>query len=331
MNPAKNLQKKLLKWYEKQKRPLPWRANKDPYRIWISEVMLQQTTVTAVIPYYERFLKAFPKLETLAKAQEKHVLEMWSGLGYYSRARNLHKAAKELLQTGFPKFYVDLIKYPGFGPYTSRAVTSIAFDEAVGVLDGNVIRLLSRLDNQAIEWWKTAGRNQLQDRADQLVQNVSAGEMNQALMELGATICTPKSPACLLCPWQQQCESLKNGTQLQLPLSKPKRESEVWIWRPTVVEKSQKILLAENDYAPFLKGQWLYPGKIEKKKTPPKKFNFKHCITHHEIYVLPEVLDNSQLYKKSRDQKWAAISELKQWNPSALLQKVLKSTQQEEK
>lgn len=320
----KELQQELLTWYQEVKRPLPWRENKDVYRIWISEVMLQQTTVTAVIPYFTRFTKTFPTLKDLADAKEEKVLEQWSGLGYYSRARNLHKSAKALLADGFPQKADILIKYPGFGPYTSRAVTSIAFGEAVGVLDGNVIRVLSRLHNLETDWWKTKERNQLQELSDDLAQDTDSSEMNQALMELGATICTPTSPACLICPWQKKCVSLKAGTQHELPKSKPKKAKEIWIWKPEIVsnESGRKVALVKNDYAPFLKNQWLYPGKVQKKTTPPKTFSFKHNITHHEIYVQPQV---SQKEFSAEDCAWSTPQKLHQWNPSALLKKTLEA------
>lgn len=327
------LQSSLLKWYQKQKRPLPWRKNKNPYRIWVSEIMLQQTTVTAVIPYYEKFMKRFPNLKALAEAPLGDVLEHWAGLGYYSRARNIHRSAQLLQKSGFPQSYEQLIEYPGFGPYTARAVTSIAFSESVGVLDGNVIRVLSRLDNTAVEWWKSAGRNQLQSRSDGLVQNQDPAEMNQALMELGATICTPKSPACLICPWQKHCQSFKAQNQTDLPLSKPKREKEIWIWSPSILQKKNQVALIKNEYAPFLKGQWLYPGQAKKTNKSPKKYLFKHNITHHEIYVqkVSSKKNNQQTnkpLKASQIEKlqWVNPEKLHEWNASALLKKVLKES-----
>ena len=160
-------QKNLIAWYQKNKRVLPWRASQDPYKIWISEVMLQQTTVTAVIPYYEKFLKLFPTVQKLAAATIEDVYEMWAGLGYYSRARNLHKSAVLLSEmilsgNGFPQSYQQLLELPGFGPYTARAVSSLAFGEKTGVLDGNVIRVLSRKYGIDSDWWQTVARNDLQ-------------------------------------------------------------------------------------------------------------------------------------------------------------------------
>lgn len=326
---TKNDSSKLQKWFQENQRPLPWRENRDPYRIWISETMLQQTTTQAVIPFFKKFLKKFPTVKSLAKAEEADVLEAWSGLGYYSRARNLHKAAKEILQLGsFPQSYEQLIQLPGFGPYTSRAVSSIAFSENVGVLDGNVIRILSRKENLKAQWWKTAERKQLQELADKVVYGFPANELNQAMMELGATICTPTSPTCYLCPWLKSCKSHKTNEHLDLPLKKPKKTKEIWIWEPYFELKKKNIPLTKNTYSPFLKNQWLFPGTARKVSAKPKSYDFKHNITHHEIYVC--IKNNQKNIKKDKEKtdiNWVHIDSLKKWNPASLLQKVIKHYQ----
>lgn len=313
--------KKLLSWYQENKRDLPWRRSKDPYRIWISEVMLQQTTVAAVIPYFERFLQKFPTVEALATAPEENVIEAWAGLGYYSRARNLHKAAKRIAEHGFPTKAEDLLELPGFGPYTSRAVASIAHDEPVGVLDGNVIRVLSRRHGKSLEWWNTKGREELQGLSDVLAKNGSAGDINQALMELGATICTPQKVSCLLCPWNQECVARSTNAVEELPLKKPRKQNEIWIWKAQVAMKDGKIALVQNKYAPFLKGQWIFPGEVLTSDEKPKKFDVKHFITHHDIYIQIESL--SAKAKSSKELRWVERSELKKVNPSSLLSKVI--------
>jgi A/G-specific adenine glycosylase len=310
----------LVKWYRQNRRQLPWRSDANPYRIWISEVMLQQTTVTAVIPFYERFLSRFPTVHDLAKASVGEVLEYWAGLGYYSRARNLHKAAQHLSANGFPKTHQELMELPGFGPYTSRAVASLSFNERVGVLDGNVIRVLSRSLGLKIQWWKPEGRNKLQLLSDQLVENENPSDVNQGLMELGATICTPQSPACLLCPWSQSCVARNEDKIAKLPLAKPKRDREIWIWQPVVHRRGQKVAVLENNYAPFLKGHLLWPGKVKKAAIPPKKFSFKGTVTHHDIYV---VVDAKQAKAKSAQLRWLDTSNLKREIPSSLIRKVL--------
>ena len=312
----------LQKWYAQNQRVLPWRASKDPYAIWISETMLQQTTTQAVRPFFERFLKRFPTLQSLAKAKQEEVVEAWAGLGYYSRARNLHAAAITLAKEGIPKDFASWLKLPGVGPYTSRAVSSLAFGEEVGVLDGNVIRVLSRIFALKLEWWKTKERNQLQSISDQLVKFGDPSVVNQSLMELGALVCTPKSPSCMSCPVSKQCLALKNDLVADLPLRKKPAERTILHWSPFVVEDGGRLALVQNTYAPFLKGQWLYPGQCEKKQTKPKNYRFVHYITQYDIYVSPKELE-PQSIKALTSVKWISADKIKSVNPSSLLQKVI--------
>lgn len=278
--------KNLVKWYESQKRPLPWRVNRNPYPIWISEIMLQQTTTKAVIDYFHRFLNRFPNIESLASADLSDVYEMWAGLGYYSRARNIHKAAKILSQTGFPESYKELLNLPGFGPYTSRAVSSQAFGEKVGVVDGNVNRVYCRIFNDTSDWWTSTTQAKIQKWADELCQYQNPSDMNQALMELGATVCTSKSPTCLICPWSENCSSFKSQTQNTVPKARPKKEKEIWIWSPEVyINSKNEFLLIENNDVSFLKNKWVFPGHALKVKQKPQNYDYKHTITNHEIYV----------------------------------------------
>jgi A/G-specific adenine glycosylase len=284
--------------------------------------MLQQTTVAAVVPYYERFLKVFPTVQHLAESPLQAVLEQWAGLGYYSRARNLHKAAQLLATRGFPQTAAELIEIPGFGPYTSRAVAALAFGEAVGVLDGNVIRVLSRFRGEKLEWWKTHGRKILQEHSDQLSRYDDPSDVNQALMELGATVCTPQKPLCSLCPWAKHCQARKKDLVHKLPLKKPKRESEVWVWKVQLIKNKQnQLLLLKNEYAPFLKGQMLFPGSVLQRSKAPKTFDLKHSITHHLIYV--EIEKRKYSKKIGSDGLWIAEKDIKKTNPSSLLQKIL--------
>lgn len=314
-------QSSLISWYKDNHRDLPWRRTKDPYKIWISEVMLQQTTVTAVIPYYERFLKLFPTLEALATAPIENVLEAWAGLGYYSRARNLHKAAQALsLNKGFPTTAQELMEYPGFGPYTSRAVSTFAFNEPVGVLDGNVIRLLSRYYGLQAEHWTPKGRVQLQAKADEMAQTEDAHTLNQAMIELGATICTPQNPSCLLCPWVKACVARKTDQIATLPLKKPKPTFEAWLWKPEIHVKNGKIAFVVNDHLPFLKGQWILPGTSKKITEKPKKFDVKHGITKFDIYIQLARSEKPQ----GKDLKWVPLQDVKKINPTSMIQKILK-------
>jgi A/G-specific adenine glycosylase len=221
-----NFRGQLLGWFRQFQRDLPWRRTRDPYRIWLSEIMLQQTRVAAVIPYYEKFLERFPDVHSLAAAPQEEVLRLWSGLGYYSRARNLQKAAQQIVaQHGgrFPTNIEDVLALPGIGTYTAAAILSIAFKKEAAVLDGNVARVLARLgavhgDLRVPQRWK-----ELQETAGAYLDPKSPGDWNQAMMELGATLCTPKSPQCLLCPVNQFCEGLKLGIADSLPEKRRKR------------------------------------------------------------------------------------------------------------
>lgn len=310
----------LLSWYRDHRRDLPWRKSRDPYRIWISEIMLQQTTVAAVIPYFERFLKAFPTVHDLAAAPESEVLKNWAGLGYYSRARNLHKSAQHLAQHGFPKTAAELIELPGFGPYTAAAVASIAFGDPVGVLDGNVIRVLSRKAGIDGPWWTTSVRRELQSLSDQLAQLGSPDEINQGLMELGATVCTPQSPACLLCPWTRRCVARKSDRIKVLPRPKPRKKMEIWSWTPRVYFRRDQVALVPQTEGPVLKGQWVFPGEFKKLQKKPAKFHTRHGITHHDLYV---TVTKAKGTPSGKDIRWVPVEQLSEVNPSKLLQKIL--------
>jgi A/G-specific adenine glycosylase len=317
--------KLILAWYRKNHRDLPWRKNRDPYRIWISETMLQQTTTTAVIPYYERFLNQFPTLQDLAAAPLPQVLGAWAGLGYYSRARNLHKAAQALAKMPtFPQTHTELLELPGFGPYTSRAVSSLAFSEAVGVLDGNVIRLLCRRYNLDTQWWRQQERQKLQTLVDELVAPGPSHELNQALMELGALICAPQNPQCIMCPWMKTCEARQKKTIDMRPRKKPRRSSEAWLWQPVLHFHQNKVLLIENDYAPFLRKHLIFPGTAKTLNARPKKFDFHHTITHHKIYT-QLVVGKKKLQTKKRigKSKWVPMDKLSQIAPASLIKKAL--------
>jgi len=314
----------LYHWYQKNKRELPWRKTKDPYHIWISEVMLQQTTIQAVIPYYERFIKRFSSIKELALAKENEVLEYWSGLGYYSRARNIHRAAKKILSDGFPQTYQQLILLPGFGPYTSRAVSSIAFGEAVGVVDGNVIRVLCRLFNLKIRWWEVKNRNYLQFLSDQIASASNASTINQALMDLGATVCTVQKPLCGICPIATKCKG-KAHTE-ELPLKKPKVASKILLWQPKLKIENKKIALTLKHTLPVLKSDFLFLGECHFLKKKPKKFDFKHSITNHDIYVQVENRSKvkSKLSSTSKNVRWIKLNEVSKYSPSTLVKKAIK-------
>jgi A/G-specific adenine glycosylase len=222
------LRRNLLAWYRANQRDLPWRRGRDPYRIWLAEIMLQQTRIAAVLPYYERFLGRFPNVRDLARARESEVLKYWAGLGYYSRARNLHRAAKQIVAehgAQFPSAAGDALALPGIGDYTAAAILSIAFDVPLAALDGNVARVLARLfairgDLRAPKAWK-----RLAATAQQLLPPESAGDWNQALMELGETICAPRAPQCARCPIARHCKAHSLGIAHKLPAARRERET----------------------------------------------------------------------------------------------------------
>ncbi|HUI50638.1 MAG TPA: A/G-specific adenine glycosylase [Terriglobales bacterium] len=218
----------LLAWFAQFQRDLPWRRTRDPYRIWLSEIMLQQTRVAAVIPYYERFVARFPNAQSLTKAPEEEVLRLWSGLGYYSRARNLQNAARKIIAEhggAFPRDLEAALALPGIGAYTAAAILSIAYQEKLAVLDGNVARVLARLGAVRGDLRANGTWSKLQRTADQLLALNAPGDWNQGMMELGATLCTPRSPQCLLCPVIEFCEARKKGLTDEIPAKRVKRDT----------------------------------------------------------------------------------------------------------
>jgi A/G-specific adenine glycosylase len=224
----RTFQSRLLAWFRAHRRKLPWRASRDPYRVWVAEIMLQQTRIAAVIPYYDRFLRRFPDVRALARARQPEVLKFWSGLGYYSRARNLHAAAKTIVAKHNGEFPRDLgpaLSLPGIGNYTAAAVLSIAYDEPFAVLDGNVARVLARLGAIRGDLREPRAWRSLSNAAQQLLARGAASDWNQALMELGETICTPQSPRCAACPINRWCEAHTQGLANEIPAPRKKRAS----------------------------------------------------------------------------------------------------------
>ena len=259
----KNIQQTLLRWFDKNKRDLPWRKTRDPYAVWISEMMLQQTQVATVIPYYERFLKTFPTVHRLARADLSDVLRIWEGLGYYSRARNLHKAARTVV-TRFngtiPDNLKDLLSLPGIGRYTAGAILSIAFNKETPVLDGNVKRVLCRLCAIPEDPKETKTEERLWSISESLIPEGHAHSFNQALMELGATICIPKEPLCLLCPLRGSCRARKQGNPESYPKKVSKKEIPHVEAVSAVIIKQGKVLLRKRPPRGLLGGLWEFPN-----------------------------------------------------------------------
>lgn len=258
----------LLAWYDRHARTLPWRGIHDPYRTWVSETMLQQTRVETVIGYYDRFLQRFPTVADLAAAPEDDVLKMWEGLGYYSRARNLHKGAKQVVtEYGgvIPASVEELRKISGIGPYTAGAIASIAFDQPVPAVDGNVIRVVSRLRGIRENVGIPSVRRALEGEAAALVPADRPGDFNQAVMDLGATICTPGTPSCEKCPLQAECDAYAAGDAEDLPVLPRKNPPKVLDYTICLIFSGDRVLMRQRTEA-MLRGLWVFP-MIEGKTT----------------------------------------------------------------
>ncbi|NIA14992.1 MAG: A/G-specific adenine glycosylase [Nitrospiraceae bacterium] len=270
-----SIRRALLAWFDREARDLPWRHTRDPYRIWLSEILLQQTRIDQGLPYYERFVEAFPTVEALAAAPEDRVLKLWEGLGYYSRARNLHKAARQVAQSAseetgpeFPQTAEGWQALPGVGRYTAGAIASIAFGERVPVLDGNVKRVLARLFDITACVDTTTTLHRLWTLAGDLVPPGRPGDFNQAMMELGALVCTPRAPHCAQCPLRKTCAALAADTQLERPVRRPKKAPKRQELVVAAILKNGRYLLGKRPPAGLLAGLWEFPsGPVEKGET----------------------------------------------------------------
>ena len=281
--------KQLLAWYKRNRRDLPWRRSRDPYSVWISEIMLQQTRVAAAIPYYERFLTRYPDFFRLAESVESDLLAHWAGLGYYHRARNLQKAAKKMAERGsFPVNYNDIQALPGVGQYTAAAIASISFNLPHAVVDGNVLRVLSRVDNDATDIASSLGKRRFTALAETLLDRRAPGEYNQAIMELGATVCLPKNPQCLICPVSNLCLASAHGRQNELPVKhKPQKtieELRTVYW----IERAGRLLLWQRPPdSSLMPGFWELPEPKQLPDVQPGEVlgKFTHTITFHNYRV----------------------------------------------
>ncbi len=288
--PTKNVVKKkietrLLPWFAVTARDLPWRRNRTPYRVWVAEVMLQQTRVDSVISYYRHWMNAFPSWRSLAEAPQSEVLKLWEGLGYYSRARNLHTASKIIMS----KYNGDVSKiwkkdiqglkksltyFPGIGVYTAAAIASIAFNEDVAVVDGNVVRVLSRLFAYGGETYIAAGKKKMQAWADDLLVKGRADEFNEAMMELGALLCLPKNPVCSKCPMCSVCAAFAKGATEKYPVMKKKKTlPHLVVGAAVTINRKGEVLIAQRRQTDMLGGLWEFPGgKLKPNET------IKECI-----------------------------------------------------
>ena len=292
----------LLAWYDENKRDLPWRGVPDPYKVWVSEIMLQQTRVAAVLPYYRAWMEELPTVEALANVSDEKLMKLWQGLGYYSRARNLQKAARMIAETfggRFPETYMDLLKLPGVGAYTAGAVASIAFGQPVPAVDGNVLRVAARVADIREDIMEPRIRNSVQALMESAVPADRPGEFNQALMDLGATVCLPNgAPECGRCPLAELCEANRLGIQMELPVRRkkaPRRVEEMTVY---LLLREGKIALRRREKRGLLAGLWEFPHEAGSRDEPAaagpveawgltplewkKKLTAKHIFTHVE-------------------------------------------------
>jgi A/G-specific adenine glycosylase len=313
--------KLLLAWYDANRRDLPWRKNKDPYRIWLSEIMLQQTRVAAVIDHYHEFLRRFPTVEKLAAARESSVLAAWSGLGYYRRARMLHQAAKAVAKQGkgkFPTTAESLRELPGIGRYTSAAIASIAFNEACAVVDGNVERVLQRVSGKHL-----AGEN-LWQAANHLLDPNRPGDFNQAMMELGATICTPRAPACLMCPIIESCATRGELPAAAKPASQKKCEIHYSLNLRNGNGRSREVFLIQRPHeAQLMAGMWELPEAGDAACASSPMFTLRHSITVTD-YKVQVWRDAPQLHAAG---KWTPTTQLPKVALTGLARKILRKAQ----
>ena len=330
----------LLAWYERNKRDLPWRKTSDPYPIWVSEIMLQQTRVDTVIPYWHRFLQAFPTVQDLAEADRQQVLKLWEGLGYYSRGRNLHDAAKTVVEKyngRVPDTYDEISQLKGIGPYTASAILSIAFNKPFAVVDGNVIRVLTRYFGIEDDIRSSSVKKMVQKYADKLMPEDHPGDFNQAMMELGATVCTPTSPDCLACPVSAACVANRTSKTDVIPYkSKAKKIPHHHIGVGLIVSESGKLLIALRPEDAMLGGLWEFPGGKNEKgesleetvsrelreelgievEVLEKHMKLKHAYSHFKITLHAywcTIASGNPEPKSSDKIKWVSLTEINQF------------------
>lgn len=331
--------RRLLRWYQSNARDLPWRRTSEPYRIWVSEIMLQQTRVEAVIPYYERFLRRYPNIAALAAAPEQELLEAWAGLGYYRRARFLQQAAKVILEAHggeFPRDHAAIRGLPGIGDYTAAAIAGIAFDHPYAVLDGNVMRVLARLENDGRDVLKNVTKRTLAARAQELINSTKPGErgaFNQAVMELGATVCTPRSPKCGVCPWMKDCRAFAEGTAESLPYKSSRMKTRRVGLAIAIVRRRGSLLMRQRPAdEEIMPGFWELPY-LEGIAVDPNQFlelglvagptlgAFKHSITDRLFQCV--VYEAKLESRRPTDYRWIAPSRMGRLPVTTITKKAL--------
>ncbi|SMO91302.1 A/G-specific adenine glycosylase [Gracilimonas mengyeensis] len=330
----------LLQWYQHHKREMPWRGELDPYKIWVSEIMLQQTRVDQATPYFQNFISLFPTVYDLADADQQQVLKAWEGLGYYSRARNLHTAAKTVVEEyngKVPESYDEIIKLKGIGPYTAAAVTSIAFNAPNAVVDGNVIRVLCRYFGIEDDTRSSKTSRMIQEEADELIDPEHPGDFNQALMELGSEVCTPTNPDCENCPVQAGCIATKMSKTEVIPYKSPAKKKPHHIIGVGIVENEEgQVLIALRPEEAMLGGLWEFPGGKQKEdetisetverelheelgvevKAYKELMSLKHAYSHFSITMhawFCKLVNGTPSPKESQEIKWVKTEELERY------------------
>jgi A/G-specific adenine glycosylase len=318
---VKDFSNDIIEWYHENRRTLPWRDTKDPYRIWLSEVILQQTRVNQGLPYYLRFVDTFPAVKDLANAPEDTVLRLWQGLGYYSRARNLHRCAKTVAEKyngRFPGTFEELILFPGIGTYTAAAIASIAFNQKVAVVDGNVYRVLARVFGITKDISSTEGKSDFSELANKLVSAIHPGDHNQAVMEFGAMHCTPLQPKCPTCPFVKQCVAYNRNMVSQLPVKERKVGKRTRYFNYFILRDGRKIAMRKRTGRDIWNGLYEFYlietdsekkiGEILKKDPLPFKVqevkaagSVKHVLTHQVLQIqFFEVAVSKEIQEKNK-------------------------------
>jgi A/G-specific adenine glycosylase len=312
----RSLRRGLLRWYDQHRRDLPWRRDRDPYRVWVSEIMLQQTRVAAVLEHYARFMKRFPTVQSLAAARGASVLAVWSGLGYYHRARRMHQAAKVIARERrgeFPRSADDWLTLPGIGRYTAAAIASIAFEEAVAVVDGNVERVLQRLfgaeQSREQAWWQ----------ANALLDRKRPGDFNQAMMELGATVCTPRAPKCLLCPLNSFCQTRGVAESV---VSGARKIKELHY---ALAQKNDAVLLVRRSAdASLMAGMWELPELSAEQVNGDAPFlRLRHSITDTDYRVAVFAVGENHPRSSATDARWFTRKQCERLPLTGLARKIL--------
>ena len=322
---------KLITWFSQNKRDLPWRKNPTWYKTYLSEVILQQTTVEQGLPYFDKFIRNYPSITQLAKADEQEILNLWAGLGYYSRARNMLKAAKLITQNYngiFPDKYGHAIKIPGIGPYSASAILSISYQKPYAVVDGNVIRVISRLFAIKKDVRQTETINGIMKKAKLLLDKNKPGIFNEAMMELGATVCTPKVPNCGQCPVSAFCKSFSKNIVEKIPFKSAASAKHQRYQLALILTTDSEILICRRPGKGLLAGMWEFPAyEINKSEfeaddylpddlqltIQSKSTTFRHIYSHIDLKykaIVGRLIGNSIKFEKYTDQKWIGIHEM---------------------